>query len=39
LNAFDQRIEGDYGAEVIAIAEDAEKLIAQAEEFLEAARI
>jgi len=34
LNAFDQRIEGDYGADVIAVTEDAEKLIAQAEEFL-----
>lgn len=38
LNAFDQRIEGDYGTEVIADTEDAEKLIAQAEEFLIAAR-
>lgn len=37
LNAFDQRIEGDYGVEVITVAEDVEKLIAQAEEFLEAA--
>jgi uncharacterized protein (UPF0332 family) len=38
LNAFDQRIEGDYGTEIIAVVEDAEKLIAQAEEYLEAAR-
>ena len=38
LNAFDQRIEGDYGTEIISVAEDAEKLIAQAEEFLEAAQ-
>lgn len=38
LNAFDQRIEGDYGIEVIAVKEDAEKLIAQADEFLQAAR-
>ena len=38
LNAFDQRIEGDYGTEIIAVAEDAEKLIDQAEEFLETAR-
>ena len=38
LNAFDQRIEGDYGTEIIATTEDAEKLIAQAGEFLEAAR-
>jgi uncharacterized protein (UPF0332 family) len=39
LNAFDQRIEGDYGAEVIAVTEDPEKLIRQAEEFLKAARM
>ena len=38
LNAFDQRIEGDYGAEVIAVTEDAKKLITQAEEFLLVAR-
>lgn len=38
LNAFDQRIEGDYGIEVVAITDDAKNLIAQAEEFLEAAR-
>ena len=38
LNAFDQRIEGDYDVEVSAVAEDAEKLIVQAEEFLLAAR-
>jgi uncharacterized protein (UPF0332 family) len=38
LNAFDQRIEGDYGPEVIAVTEDAKKLIAQAEEFLAVAR-
>jgi uncharacterized protein (UPF0332 family) len=37
LNAFDQRIEGDYGTEVILVTEDAEKLIIQATEFLEAA--
>jgi len=36
LNAFDQRIEGDYSVDVIAVTEDAEKLIAQAKEFLEA---
>jgi uncharacterized protein (UPF0332 family) len=38
LNAFDQRIEGDYGAEVISDTEDAVQLITQAEEFLEAAQ-
>ena len=38
LNAFDQRIEGDYGIEVIVVTEDAKKLIAQAEEFLATAR-
>lgn len=38
LNAFDQRIEGDYVADVIAVIEDAQKLIAQAEEFLAVAR-
>jgi uncharacterized protein (UPF0332 family) len=35
LNAFDQRIEGDYGTGIISVAEDAEMLIAQAKEFLE----
>lgn len=34
LNAFDQRIEGDYDAEVIAVNDDADILIVQAEEFL-----
>lgn len=38
LNAFDQRIEGDYGVEIVAIKEDAEKLITQAKEFLETAQ-
>lgn len=37
LNAFDQRIEADYGIRVISVVEDAEKLIGQAEEFLGAA--
>jgi len=36
LNAFDQRIEGDYSVDVITVTEDAEKLIAQAKEFHEA---
>ncbi|HEY5572490.1 MAG TPA: HEPN domain-containing protein [Anaerolineales bacterium] len=34
LNAFDQRIEGDYGPEVVAVPQDARELINQAEEFL-----
>lgn len=38
LNAFDQRIEGDYNVEIIAVSQDARKLIAQAEEFLETAQ-
>jgi uncharacterized protein (UPF0332 family) len=38
LNAFDQRIEGDYGPEALAVAEDAEMLIAQAKEFLTVAK-
>ncbi len=37
LDAFDQRIEGDYGVEIVSVAEDAQKLIAQAKEFLESA--
>jgi uncharacterized protein (UPF0332 family) len=37
LNAFDQRIEADYGIEIIAETEDADVLIAQAKEFLEVA--
>jgi uncharacterized protein (UPF0332 family) len=38
LNAFDQRIEGDYNVEISAVSQDARKLIAQAEEFLETAQ-
>lgn len=39
LNAFDQRIEGDYGVEIIAVdMDEVRKMIAQAEEFLAAAR-
>jgi len=38
LDAFDLRIEGDYGMEIAAVAEDAETLISQAEEFLMTAR-
>ncbi len=37
LNAFDQRIEGDYGSEVMLVVEDVENLLAQAGEFLDAA--
>jgi uncharacterized protein (UPF0332 family) len=37
LNAFDQRIEGDYSPEIVAVHEDAQKLIAQADEFLDIA--
>ena len=39
LNAFDQRIEGDYGVDIVAINEDAQQLIEQAKEFLETTRI
>lgn len=40
LNAFDQRIEGDYGVEIIAVdMDDVRKMIIQAEEFLAAARV
>jgi len=38
LDAFDLRLEGDYGTEMITVRDDAEKMISQAEEFLEAAR-
>jgi uncharacterized protein (UPF0332 family) len=34
LNPFDQRIEGDYGTEVVAVPQDARELINQAKEFL-----
>lgn len=37
LDAFDQRIEGDYESEIVAIQEDANTLISQAKEFLEIA--
>jgi uncharacterized protein (UPF0332 family) len=37
LNAFDKRIEGDYGLEVTAEDDDAMVVIIQAEEFLDAA--
>lgn len=38
LDAFDQRIEGDYGVEIVAIPQDARELIDQANEFLQMAR-
>ena len=34
LDAFDQRIEGDYGTDIIAIPQDAHELICQAQDFL-----
>ncbi len=40
LDAFDQRIEGDYGVEIIAAdVDEVRKMIVQAEEFLAAARV
>lgn len=36
LNAFDQRIQGDYGAEVNLTGEEARRLIEQAREFWQA---
>jgi len=38
LNAFDQRLEGDYGAVVISVPQDARELIDQANEFLHEAQ-
>ena len=38
LDAFDRRIESDYGIEVLVIDRDARELIEQAKEFLQAAR-
>jgi uncharacterized protein (UPF0332 family) len=35
LDAFDQRIEGDYGIEVPMIEQDVRELIDQANEFLQ----
>ncbi len=37
LDAFDQRIEGDYGVDVLIVDQDARELINQAKEFLQAA--
>ena len=39
LDAFDQRIEGDYGVEVFAADQDVRELIEQAKEFLQVARV
>ena len=39
LNAFDQRIEGDYGIDVVVVADDAQKLIERAKNFLKAASV
>jgi uncharacterized protein (UPF0332 family) len=38
LDAFDQRIEGDYGIDIHSSDQDAQELIDQAAEFLQAAR-
>jgi uncharacterized protein len=38
LDAFDRRIESDYGLDVLVIDQDARELIEQAKEFLQAAR-
>jgi uncharacterized protein (UPF0332 family) len=38
LDAYDQRILGDYGVEVSLTDEDAARVIQQAREFLQAAR-
>ena len=38
LDAFDRRIESDYGIDVLVIDQDARELIEQAKEFLQATR-
>ena len=38
LDAFDQRIEGDYGVEVVVIPQDVHEMLSQAREFLQAAQ-
>jgi len=38
LDAFDKRVQGDYGVEAAITQEDVEQLIAQADEFLKEAR-
>ena len=39
LDAFDQRIEGDYGVEALIADQDARELIDQAKEFLQAGKL
>ena len=38
LDAFDERLSGDYGSEIVVSSEDVASIIAQAEEFLQAVR-
>ena len=38
LDAFDKRLEGDYGTEIKVLPEDVTALVAQAREFLQRAR-
>lgn len=38
LDAFDKRIQGDYGVEAVVTQEDVTQLIAQADEFLKEAQ-
>ena len=38
LDAFDQRIEGDYGVEIVAVPQDVIEMISQAREFLQSAK-
>jgi uncharacterized protein (UPF0332 family) len=38
LDAFDQRIEGDYGVEILLAEQDAHELIDRTKEFLQTAR-
>jgi uncharacterized protein (UPF0332 family) len=38
LDAFDRRIESDYGFDVLVIDQDARELIEHAKEFLQTAR-
>ena len=38
LDAFDQRIEGDYGVEIVAVPQDVIEMISQAREFLKSAK-
>ena len=38
LGAFDQRIQGDYGIDLVITSEEVNRIIAQASEFLREAR-